>query len=161
MEPHQTLADPRGWRSVPPPPPRPVSPASTSLCSDWQPTDCVSTNLLGRRRLLVCSSQASAWWAGLRSIVLLSQRISRLASLPPFIKWKQTPELYALMASRQVLKCHFWGSASFPGRVQPSGETSSSFPHPRWCWWAFASSHPPQRGPGFFDTALAFTSSKL
>lgn len=65
------------------------------------------------------------------------------------------------MASSQVLKCHFWGSASFPGRVQPSGETSSSFPHPRWCWWAFASSHPPQRGPGFFDTALAFSPSKL
>lgn len=40
--------------------------------------------------------------------------------LPPFIKGKQNPELYALVALSQLFKCHSWGAA-LPGQGTVSG----------------------------------------
>lgn len=113
----------------------PLPPASTPEHSEWQLRP-VSTNLLGQGGRLVCSSQGPAWWAGPRSIMLLSQRIPFLACL--HYKGEINPELSVLVAPSQVLKCHFWGAAlpragcSLQGNMSPSSPShrGSSGPSP-------------------------------
>lgn len=62
--------------------------------------------------------------------------------LPLFMKRKSNPGIHALLASSQVLKCHFWGDALPRAGCSLQGNENPSPSSPAHLWWWASSSLP-------------------
>lgn len=110
----------------------------------------VSTNPLGQDSLFALPRAKPG---GLDPEVLCYSAKKFFPCLPPFMRGKSNPEVYALMAPSQVLKCHFWGTGLPRAGCNLQGNQSFSSPsHLCWWWWASCSPHPPLGDPAFSNT---------
>lgn len=125
---------------------------STPQRSEWQLAASVHKPVgTGQAACLLFPGPSLVGWTHKYCV---TQPKNSFPCLPPFVKGKPNPQLYALVAPSQALKYHFWGAALSRAGCSLQGNRSPS--SPSYLSWrpTFSSPHPPPRGLVLSNTTL-------